>query len=614
MKIDEQIKQGIACDSVKKPHSAIARAVCFSVHPGKMILFPFKHWFNKRYKGRYKFQKLMFSIDLFLIGMIVALGSVAVFFLLNPPSTFVDKINFEATVAPREIVSGAPSTLVIRFTNNTEEELRGVNLSFTYPNHFFLQEISAPDARLEDGVVSIESVPVGSSGTVRIRGVMFGDVGGEQTFTSTMNFVHGLDFDISERKVSSHTFSPSKSTLALRLELPERLVAYQPVHGTITYENTGETDFPVISIEPEWPEGFSLTKSNSNFVRGAFEIPAVRAGEQGSLTFEGLLSDTGETVSFTFHPSFTFGKSRYKQETLVHNAPVVPAQISLSHSAQKKTLKPGSDAIFEVSYENIGEFELADVEIGIESDSPFFTKDKYTVTSKTYPELKTLKPGEAGTITVKVPLRSSIYQSETDVYENLELVTNGVSVYTLQDGSAQRVGSRGEKLSTVMTTPLVFESFGRYATQSGDQIGRGPLPPRVDKETSYWIFWHIGGTTNEIENVLIEGTLPDNVEFTGKQTVSQNNQIEFNPSSRTVSWNANSVSPTLSPKSKILGVAFEVAITPKSAQIGSEPVLIRDVRITATDAKTGAFLSKYGKNVTTSLKDDKMASGKSVVK
>jgi hypothetical protein len=613
MKLNKQFKEGMACNSVKKPHSAFARAVCFSVHPGKMILFPFKHWFNKRYKGRYKFQRLVFSIDLFLLGIIVALGTVAAFFLVNPPLNFADKIHFESTVAPREVVAGAPSTLIIRFTNNTEEELRNVNLSFEYPNHFLLQEISATDATIKDNLVLIDSVPVGSSGTARIRGVMFGDVQGEQTFTSTMNFIHGLENDVAGQKVSSHVFSPVRSTLSLSLDLPERLVSYQPIKGTITYENTGEIDFPVISIEPEWPTGFKLNKSNTQIVRGAFEVPAVAASEKGVMEFEGVLGDSGEEVTFTFNPSFTFGETRYKQDTLIHSAPIMPPQIEVSHSADKKTLQPGSTASFVVSYENVGDFELTDVSIGVGSYSPFFLKDNYTVSSKQYPELKKLMPGDSGQIEISVPLRSSISQSETNVYENIELVTNAVSFYNLPDDET-RIGSRGNDLTSTLTTPLVLESFGRYTTQSGDQIGRGPLPPRVDKETKYWIFWHIDGTTNKIKDVEIDGVLPANVEFTGKQTTSQNKGVKFDAKTRTVSWKANSVSPTLSPKAKIVGVAFEVALIPTPEQVGLEPYLIQNVQITAIDAKTGAFLSYRGKSVNTAFFSDKMASGKSIVK
>ena len=50
-------------------------------------------------------------------------------------------------------------------------------------------------------------------------------------------------------KVSVHTFSPTKSTLELVTELPEKVIAFQDIEGTVSYKNTGEIDFPDITID-----------------------------------------------------------------------------------------------------------------------------------------------------------------------------------------------------------------------------------------------------------------------------------------------------------------------------------------------------------------------------
>jgi len=603
----EEFKKGATCDSVGKPESILGRAVCLSVHPGKMLLLPFIKWFDQRYRG-FKFARVLFSFDLLLIGTLIGLGVAALFFGLTQPVAFEEKISFEASVAPREIVTGTSSTLVIRYTNGTDEKLRNAKLELSYPDYFLLQELSIEETQVEDGTIELGTIPVGGTGSVRVRGVMFGDVGGEQSFTSTITFLHGEERDQPGKKVSVHTFSPSSSTLALTLTLPDRLVAFQEVEGTITYQNTGEIDFPMISIEPEWPSGFTLISSPVSLVDGAFVVPALEAGESGTMNFAGYLGEVGEEVTFIFHPSFTFDQSRYRQETLLHTSPVVPPQIRIGHSVDTSTIRPGSEAIFTVSYENVGEFEVTNLVLSIEGNSPFLTKDSYTSTP-----VDSVAVGASEEIQIRVPLRWSILQSETTDWDGLDLTSRATASYTLGDGSGQRVSSKGSSLVSPITTPIVFESFGRYATADGDQLGRGPLPPRVGLETKYWVFWHVSGTINELTNVAIEGTLGEGVVFTGRQSSSQNSGVEYDASSNTVTWNTSSIESSLSPTSKIVGVAFELGLTPDSSMVGETPVLLYDIRISGTDARTGAYVSRSGTTVTTNLPADLMADGKAVV-
>lgn len=582
MPIREEIKKGMACDSVGKPDSAIGRAVCLSVHPGKMILFPFLHWFEYHYKNRFKFARLIFAIDLILIGIMLSLAFLAIYAKFFLPGAFEDGIKFEATIAPREVMTGAPSTIVIHYTNGTDEELRNSKFRIIPPKHF----ISQSEMEFELG-----TIPTGETGNVHIKGVMFGDVGGEQAFQSKLMFVHGKEKDVFGEKNDFHIFSPSRSSLVLTLELPERVIAYQPIEGLVRYDNMGEIDFPVVSLLPEWPTGFTLTKADAKLRAGQFEIPSVKAGENGEFRFEGVLQETLEDITFVFHPSFTFGEERYRQETLRHTAPIVALPVELSHTVETNTIRPGSDIIFTIRYKNTADFPVSNVALSIESTSSFLK----TILTQT---LTGVASGEEGTATLTGKLRAGISQSEITAYEHITLPTRAVAKYAMDDGTGQEVTSKSSLIDSPITTSVRFESFARYETEGGDQIGRGPVPPVTGKETTYWVFWHIDDTTNELTNVRIEGTLPENVRFTGRQTVSQNGSVDFDATTNSVIWKLNSVSPTLSPTSKVVGAAFELGITPTVIDSANPFLLLKDVRLTATDAWTGAFVSASAKNLT----------------
>lgn len=610
MTINEDIKRGIACDTIQDAGTIREKAVCIAAHPGRIAIFPLIRWFEKRYHGKYRFARLTFFFDLVLVGIAIGLGIVALALAVYTPSTFADKIVFQADVAPHEVVSGAPSTLVIRYTNNTGEELRDAKLLLSFPAHFLLQDVESESGLTHGRTTNLGTIPVDGVGSVRVRGVMFGDVGGDQTFVSTLTFVHG-EKNVPDAKTDAHVFRPVRSTLDLSLALPDRIVASQRIEGTVTYRNAGEIDFPEISIEPEWPEGFAFVSANVPLSNGAFHLPAITAGSEGTLEFVGTLGDVAGTVTFRFHPSFAFGDDRYRQETLTHEAEVVPLPLQVSHSVDADTVRPGQSARVTVTYANIGEEAVENVRVGVESASPFAKSKSVTVSSGQYPELTRVEPGETGTISIDFPLYASISQSATSTYENIPFTTRAVGIFDMEgtEGATTRDG----ELTYVMTSPVTLDSFGRYTAPSGDQIGRGPLPPYAGETTKYWVFWNLRGTTNELTNVRIEGELGANVAFTGRQTVSVNGGVTYDAASNEMVWTSGSVSPTFSPSSKIVGIAFELAVTPSDDQIGTIPTLLKNIRVTGTDAVTGAFVSASGATITTNLPNDAMAAGNATV-
>ncbi len=614
-KIEHEIKRDLACNSVNKPHSVLGKAVCLSVHPGKLILFPFIEWFNRHFRGKFKFAKTVFAITLLVIGSVLTLLTLAIMAYFFPQKNFTDQISFNATVAPHEIVTGAPSTLVIQYHNATKEALRNAKLDLNFPDHFLLQSISVNDQNVNDKNIDLGTVPIGGSGTIHVQGVMFGDVGGKQTFQSSMTFVHGTKGDIPEQKNSSYTFSPAHSTLALSLTLPPRVIAGQPISGFITYKNTGEIDFPEISVSPEWPKGFTVKNTSVPQVNGLYSLPKIKAGASGQMSFTGFLGTVPDHINFIFHPSFTFGPDRYQQETLTQSIPILPAQLSLVPHLDTVVLKPGTDATFTIHYKNIGTEILNNVDIGIASDCPFVKNGGKTVSSNENTKLSTVKPNDEGDITVVIPILASVPASSVTSYVNIQIQTHAIAHYRLaSDATKEQLTTTTDDTFTKLTTPLRLESFARYVTPSGDQIGRGPLPPRVGQKTSYWIFWNIDGTTNELNRVSISGTLPANVEYSGIDTSSEDGGVTYNAATNQISWNVSPVPPTFDPTSRLFSVAFEVILTPTADQVGKTPILLQNINLTATDSFTSQFVSTSAANITTNIPTDKMAKGKGIVR
>ncbi|MFH1405131.1 MAG: hypothetical protein ABIH21_03480 [Patescibacteria group bacterium] len=614
MQLNKEIHNGLKCDTVGKPHSLVGKTFCIAAHPGKMFLFPFFQWFEKRYAGKYKFARLMFTFDLFLLCIALSLAITAALLIFHKPQSIENKIYFDAVVAPREIVTGAPSTLIIRYTNGSNEELHNVKLIIGFPNHFLFQDLSTNTMSFDSDTVELENLKPGEQGYVKVRGVMFGDVGGIQTFRSLMTFTYGDDNKVSQ-KLSYHTFSPVRSTLSLELKLPKPLIAQQLIQGSIIYKNTGNVDFPHILIEPIWPEGFELIDSNVEIKDGKFYAPAIKAGEDGVIIFTGNLGIyEKDSIEFTMHPAFMFGNTAYKQESLFHKTQIIQPPLALEHSVIEKSLELGGIVNVEIHYKNNGEITLFDASIGLDNSGPYFKDETIWVHADQKPELKEIAPRESGTVTLHARLLKNILQSQVNTYEDLHVPTLPISSYSIGVEDAQQfIVSHGTEIKTILTTPLKVDSFARYTMPSGDQIGRGPLPPTVGEETKYWIFWNIYGTTNPIGNLVIEGELGKNVHFTGRQSVSQDEGIFYDTTKGIVTWNAPELQSTFSPTANVVGIGFEVGITPTEDQIGQSPILMKDVRVRGVDKTTGVFVTASGSSISTNLPSDERAIGKGAV-
>lgn len=538
-------------------------------------------------------------LDALGIGMIIV-TLFGLIWLLVPRST-PDLIVIHADIAPTEVITGGASTLTFRFENQSNETIQDARVRFDFPAHFALDGIESDDAqKIGYQTFDLGDIAPNQYGFIHVQGTMFGDVGGEQIFTTTLNYTYG-EKATADTKVIEHTFSPTASTLALTLTLPEHLVAYQLVEGSITYQNTGDVAFPDMTITPEWPESFTLISAIPGLQSdGSFYVSGVDPGEEGVITFSGRLG-TQDDSTFTFAPSFAFADARYAQETLVDTIDILPPPLTLTHAIEQSSLQPGDNATITLTYNNDSAFTLTGVELALNSNVNVFSNDLIFTEAPS-----TIEPGDSGTLTLSAPVRSSLSRATLSTYENISVTTQPIATFTFRpNGEAIEVNTTGSGFETPLTSPIVLESFGRYWTANGDQLGRGPIPPIVGETTKYWIFWNVSGTTNELENLAIEADLGPGVELTGRQSVSVGTSIEA--INGAVRWTVDRVDPTMPPGSTVAAAAFEVALTPSADQVGSIATLLKRAYVSASDAWTGATIQRSASSVTTNLTADAKA-------
>jgi hypothetical protein len=163
-----------------------------------------------------------------------------------------------------------------------------------------------------------------------------------------------------------------------------------------------------------------------------------------------------------------------------------------------------------------------------------------------------------------------------------------------------------QSIDSIDQKTVRFSSNLQFAANSLYSIGpiknSGPYPSKADAETTYTVTWTIQPAENALSRVVATATIPVGTNWTGV-IVPSTEDIRYNPDSRTVTWNVGSLPrATATPRSK--SVSFQVKVKPTKSQIGSEPVLLGETAISATDAVTNTTVSTIRPELTTVLATD----------
>jgi hypothetical protein len=165
----------------------------------------------------------------------------------------------------------------------------------------------------------------------------------------------------------------------------------------------------------------------------------------------------------------------------------------------------------------------------------------------------------------------------------------------------------GKRRSFVTSDALPALVEARYFAATGDQLGVGPLPPKVGEATTYWIVWSIGPFNSDLAHVKIAADLPLGVSATEKYSAAVAGEFGFE--NGRVEWTANSLQLVGTEK---VSLAFEVVLTPLAEQAGSVVALLGETRVMAKTPQEDVIDLKLP-NVDTALATDAKARGRGQV-
>ncbi len=595
----EKKSLGSARDENSRPAGIFIGTLNIMAAPAReYVTEPLGELYKARYHGKYKRPKHVFALDLGLVALGIAIGAVAIYFafIWKPAAPSAARL----AVLPNHPASGGEVVINLSFYNDSESALTGAMAAFKLPKEVKFLRSSLPYRR-EEGTAALGTIEPKSEITERLVGFLEGGAGKNLKVLTYVTYTESATGNVRSASASA-AFKVSESNLGANFELPDELAIGQAVNGSVRYWNRGAEAENVV-LTPSWPAGFALSTASSPLKAGRWELGKLSAGSEGKIEFSGVLRKADRQTEFSLMTGTREGGKINEESSSVKSIEVNDPLITVKLDG-KTAARLGETLALTATYENNGERTLSDAAL-----KPL-AENGITV-SGGRAEKFSLKPGEKGTATFEIKLPSSLpedLKNSTDPQLALRVSLDG----KLDNDNA--ISIQAPAFAVKIASSLDLNSVVRYWSETGDQLGRGPLPPETGKATRYWVFWNVQNTTGAVTGVRVSAALPANVSFTGKVSAPFGEAPKFDPGSRNITWMVGDIPAWPGTTSASIGTAFEIALIPTPEQSNTYPPLLRDQKISGTDSASGLPLSGSASDLSAHLLNDPKAADTGTVK
>jgi len=216
--------------------------------------------------------------------------------------------------------------------------------------------------------------------------------------------------------------------------------------------------------------------------------------------------------------------------------------------------------------------------------------------------LAVIEPGEKGSASFSFSFQPLVSKDGRQAFANPE-----VTIEVTARGRRVSDTNVPEEINTVAVKKIKVESSLNLASRSvyfaGPLKNTGPLPPKVNQETTYTIIWTITNSSNDISSAVVRTTLPTYVKWLGVVSPDSEN-VTYNEIGGEVVWNAGAIPAGTGINRAAREVAFQVSFLPSISQINQTPFLTSEIAISGNDNFTHTTLRDTKRALSIKLSTD----------
>jgi len=565
---------------------------------------------KKEDKGLSFLRQLTIIMGLIALAIVAGVG---IFFFSYSSSDY--EINVDINPVEEEVVKSVPFEIEVEVNNQTQSFLKDVEIMLDLKEDFKSLEYNDQQSVIRGNIGTIGEKGL-SKRTYRI--LPTGEPGLEYEITGSLSYSIGKT---SFEKEISKKIKIDKSAISVNIKKPEQILAGSTFDIKVNYKNKTDFNFSDLGLEISYPDNFNYMSSNlapSSF-NNYWNIGTLKGGGEGSLVIKGSLSNSEESIfgvsvlSNFLNKSYLVSETKYQLE--IEKSPV-SFNIKISGN-ENYVAKIGDNLHYELSYKNGTGITLNNSKIKAELVGDLL--DFTTLTSNarldslnntliwdrtTNPELKTLNPGESGTVDFSINLKSAFpIQRLGD--KNFDLRVNGkfespsVPYYL----SANKT-TAGKVLNTKVQGMVMVDAQGFYRDAPSGIVNEGTIPPKVGKPTEYTVHWVIRNYSTDIKDVIVSAGLPDGVSWTGEVKSNIDTVPSYDKDKKKVVWKIDNIKATRGVITSPVEAIFQIKAVPDNRDVGQFQSLLANTRLEAIDMFTNKKLQASDTFLNTNLVSD----------
>jgi hypothetical protein len=574
-------------------------------------------------KQKHKLPRSYSFSSIFLVGaglFFVVATAIAGVYIFGGANVISSK-NIDMSVhGPRTIDGGDVLEMQVAVRNNNTVDLELADLVITYPPGTRMPSNLA--ANMTNQRIPLNSIEAGGMRTGTVRAVLFGQSGQRQTITVALEYrLKGSSALLYVE--TTHTVLVASDTLEVSLEANEEVVAGQQTSLDVTITSHAKTTVKDAILRATYPFGFSIEKTIPEASEeGLWLLGDFAPGESKTLRILGSLDgQTGDERIFRFvagtrntPDSITVDVVLSALEhTISIKRPFLDMRLTFdSRNSDSYIARTGEAIPVTLNWENNLSTALNDVIIaatlsgegfdpyGISVEGGFYRSiDSVVLWDKnsTKSALKTIPAGETGNVSFRlVPRPSEQMLGVVDATINFEL---HAAAQRLSEDRVPETLQATVNESIKLATDVALAGRALYFENPLGSVG--PLPPKVEHETTYGILWELSNTTSLVRDARVTATLPPYARWLGVVSPSVE-RVTFNENDGTITWHVGNLLPNIgvgdrSPRR----IIFSIGLVPSTSQVGQVPPLIQNQLFVGTDNFTELSVEEPMKDLTTEL-------------
>lgn len=528
---------------------------------------------------------------------------------------------------PLGATPGIPADVVVSVTNKNRVPLEYANLSIAYPSG--TRSGDSPDKDLLGEKKLFGTIGAGQVVLYRTKAIFLGEENAEKEIRATLEYrFAGINSVFT--KLTVRPIQVLAAPVNLTVNMLKEINSGQPLE--LTVDAVSNTVIPLrdVFVKIEYPLGFTFSGADPkpDFGTNIWRMGTLLPSGKFKLKVRGILSGT-EGEEKVFHTSIGVGSDKTARDidTLYSKAlsalsltrSFIGIELLLNGRPAKDVPVPfGQRVQGTVNWRNNldAKIEQAQIEVklsGVALNRPSITAGSggfYRSTDNTIiwdsrgdNSLALLDAGAQGTVLFS-------FQPLPPVTGNQVLLNPTITAEVTISG--KRISETGvpEQIKSVIVENVRVSSEVQFASRSvyyvGPFVNSGPIPPKVEQETTYTVIWSIVNTSNSINNVQVRAVLPIYVKWYGSVSPGSEN-LTYTANTNEVVWSPGNIPAGTGIGNPPREVAFQLVLTPSISQVKTAPTLVTQTTLTGVDAFTGVSLEQRKPDISTTLSTDPKA-------